>query len=371
MSDLGAEQEAVVHVVTNAQLRAGWEPEPGQDPESVASISPNKRSALLSNPLLGSDDEPAQILLRIEDRFVGRIDLVAGEVETPAGSVPCFWGSALQVSPAHRGRRLGATLIRASEGFREITGACGTSRMARPVYERLGYFDLPLRRSVLIRRTRSLVEPRLGTGPPARAATRAGDLAATAQRRLLGLVRRGRAGSLRLERRDAFPAELEPRLRESAAPFSLHRSAAWLDWVLGESFTDEHRRGLYLVVDAAGEPVAYFLLKARVYSGVTKWNLEGFDLGSLVDWRIFEPRAVKLEHLVLLALEALDEWDVDGVEVCVSEADPVHLRRYGFLPSGAQHVLLRAAEGSPLDGPAARDPRAWSVRPGEGDHVFS
>jgi hypothetical protein len=236
------------------------------------------------------------------------------------------------------------------------------------VYTRLGYFDLPLQRNVLIRRTRPLLGPRLGTGAAARVATRAGDLAATAQRRLLGLVRWGRAGSLRLERREAFPAELEPRLRERAAPFSLHRSAAWLDWVLGESFADGHRRGLYLVVDAGGEPVGYFLLKARVYSGVTKWNLRGVNLGSLVDWQIFEPRAVRLEHLVLLALEALDEWDVDGVEVCVSDADQVHLRRFGFLPAGAQHVLLR---GGALDGPTARDSRAWSLRPGEGDHVFS
>ena len=72
----------------------------------------------------------------------------------------------------------------------------------------------------------------------------------------------------------------------------MHRSAAWIDWIVRESFTDAHRRALYLVTTSGGEPVAYVLLKARVYSSVTKWNLERFNLGSVVDWRIFEPERV-------------------------------------------------------------------------------
>ena len=371
MSDSGAAQEAVVHVVTNAELRQGWAPEAADDPDSIAALSPNKRAALLSNPLLGPEDEPVQIFLGLDDRLVGRLDLLAGEIESPEGPAPCFWGSALHVSPDYRGRRLGASLLRASERPRDATAACAASRMSRPLYSRLGYFDLSLRRHVLLRRTGPLLEPRLGTGALGRTATAAGDVVAGGHRRLLGSARRRRAGSLTLERRDAFPPELEPRLRERPAPFSMHRSAAWLDWVVRESFTEEQRRALYLVATPAGEPVAYILLKARVYSSVTKWNLERFNLGSLVDWRIFDPAAVSLEQLVLLALEALEEWDVAGFEVCVPEHEPARLRRLGFLPAGAQHVFVRGVEGSALARPQAREARAWWLRPGEGDHVFS
>ena len=312
-----------------------------------------------------------QIFVRLDDRLVGRLDLLAGEIETPDGPATCFWGSALQVSAAYRGRQLGATLIRNSERYRDATAACAASRMSRPLYSRLGYLDLSLQRHVLLRRTGPLLEPRLGTGALGRTATAAGDVVAKSHGRLLELTRRRRAGSLTLEQRDTFPPELEPRLAERPAPFSMHRSAAWLDWVLRESFTDEQRRGLYLVTTSAGEPVAYILLKARVYSSVTKWNLERFHLGSLVDWRIFDSSAVRLEQLVLLAVEALEEWDVAGVEVCVPEHEPARLGRLGFLPAGAQHVFVRGVEGSALARPQAREARAWWLRPGEGDHVFS
>jgi len=152
----------------------------------------------------------------------------------------------------------------------------------------------------------------------------------------------------------------------------LHRSAAWVEWVLRERFSEAHRRALHLVTTPAGEPVAYLLLKARAYSSVTRWNLERFTLGSLIDWRIFEPTAVSPEQLTLLALDALDEWKVEGVEVCVPpDGRPARLRRLGFLPAGEQHVFLRGREGSALAGPAAREARAWWLRPGEGDHAFS
>jgi len=145
----------------------------------------------------------------------------------------------------------------------------------------------------------------------------------------------------------------------------MHRSAAWLDWVVRESFGAKgHRRALYLVTDRAGEVVAYILVKARDYSGVTRWQLRNLRLGSLVDWGIFDPGAVRLEDLVLLAVEALDDWDLHAFEACVPQG---RLWRLGFVPVGAQHVMVRAADGSAL----ARDPRAWAIRPGEGDHAFS
>ena len=313
-----------------------------------------------------------QILLRLNDRIVGRLDLVAGEIEVPGGTVPCFWGSALRVSEAFRGRGLGATLLRTAEGLREGAAACAPSRMSSPVYERLGYFDLPLRRQVLIRRTGPLIEPRLGTGALGRTAAAAGDLVADGHRRLIGLASRARAGGLGLEHRETLPTELEPRLRERPAPFSAHRSAAWVDWIVRESFTEAHRRALYLVTTSGGEPVAYVLLKARVYSDVTRWNLERFNLGSVIDWRIFEPSALSLEQLMLLTLDVFDDWGVAGVEMCVpTESKPVHLGRLGFLPGGAQHVVIRGTEGSALTRAEARDASAWSVRPGEGDHAFS
>ena len=64
----------------------------------------------------------------------------------------------------------------------------------------------------------------------------------------------------------------------------------------------------------------------------------GFDrlhLGSLVDWCIFEPAAVRLRAAVLLALDALADWEVAAMEVCLPPDARCALRRFGFFPAGS------------------------------------
>ena len=91
------------HVVSNADLRALRNPRALDDPDGVAEIPARKRAALLSNPLLGPEDDPVQILGTVDGRIVGRLDLLAGSIDTPEGTIPCFWGSSLYVTPAARG----------------------------------------------------------------------------------------------------------------------------------------------------------------------------------------------------------------------------------------------------------------------------
>jgi GNAT superfamily N-acetyltransferase len=353
-----AQDEASIEVVSNAQVRENA-PLRWDDPDGLGELSPEKRSALLANPFLGGD-EPARLLAVAGSRIAGRIDLVAGELETPSGRVGCFWGSALRVSPDFRGRGLAEALLRESERFRPVAGVCAPSRMSLPLYRRLGYVDLPLRRYVLVRSFRPLAQRWLGRG--GRAATAAVDLGARAHRRLLA-TRRPRATA---ERVAAFPPELAPRLVERRRPFATHRPAAWVDWVLRESFYgDEQERASYVVRGDHGEPAGCFLVKTRRYSGVTRWRLDDLRLASLVDWTIFEPAALRLEDVALLALETVDE--VDAFEVCVPPGERTRLGRLGFVPAGEQHVLLRRSDGGEL----ADDPTLWTLRPGDGDHVFS
>jgi len=351
-----------IRVVSNGELRAG--PVGSEAVPALAEVSPDKRAALLANPLLGPDDDAARLVAVVDERVVGQLDLVAGEITTPGGVVPCFWGSALHVSPEARGRGVGSALLQAAEEQREGAAACAPSRLSYPIYLRRGYFDLPLRRHILLRRTRPLADRWLGNQRLARAASALGDAGARGGRALLGVAGPGVADA-RLEPCETFPSELEPRLRERSAPFAMHRSAAWLDWVVGASFGyPSQRRALYLVRSARGEALGYLLVKARVYSGVTRWQVENLHLGSLVDWQIFEPSMLSFEQLVLLATEALEEWRVDAVEACAPPAEQARFGRLGFVPVGVQHLMLKG-EG------LARDAAQWSLRPGEGDHAFS
>ena len=114
--------------------------------------------------------------MRLDDRIVGRLDLVAGEIETPDGTVPLASGARpFRSRPPIGAVGLGATLLRTSERYsRREPRPAPPSRMSRPLYARLGYFDLSLQRHVLIRRTGPLLEPRLGTGALGRTASRGG-----------------------------------------------------------------------------------------------------------------------------------------------------------------------------------------------------
>lgn len=342
-----------IEVVANGELRRGG--------DAAVGLSAEKRSALLSNPLLGGDHDPARLLALAGSRQAGGIDLVAGELETPDGPQRVFWGSALWVAPEFRGRGLAGALLREAESFGDVAAACAPSRMSLPLYRKLGYVDLELRRHVRVRRIAPLVVPRLGARAGGAVAA-AGDLPLRAQRSLLAVG----GGSAEAKPVAAFPPELEPRLADRA-PYAPHRSAAWLDWVVRESFYgDDHRRELRLILSPGGDVLGYFVVKARRYSGVTRWRVENLHLGSLVDWRVFEPHALSFDQLVRLATEALEGWGVDAVEVCLPPGERARLLRLGFVPAGAQHIEWRRRREE-----LPRDPSAWTLRPGEGDHAFS
>ena len=235
-------------------------------------------------------------------------------------------------------------------------GLRALAHVAARCTQRLGYFDLPLRRQRADQAHGRWSSRGWGRGAPGAGGRRGRRPAATGQRSLLGAGDAARPRrSLRLERRDAFPAELEPRLRASAAPFSLHRSAAWLDWVVAREL---HRRAPPWALPGHRRPrasrSAYFLLKARVYSGVTQ-----------VEPRALRPRlarrlarsssrsALSLEQLVLLALEALEEWGVDGVEVCAARGR-AGAAAAARLPAGGRAARRAARRGGKRARPAAR-----------------
>jgi GNAT superfamily N-acetyltransferase len=365
-----AEEQITVQLVSNRDLREGIEGR-FDDPEGIAGMTPEKTAALLANPLLGADDEPAQVLVQVDGRVAGRTDMIAGEIETPAGAAPCFWLGAVLVSGHFRRRGLGETLIRAAEACREGTAGCGLSRAVRPLYAKLGFVEFAMPRHVLVARSKPLFETRLGRAAGVTAAVV--DHVAAAQKELLLLKRRRRSRALTLEDCDAFPLELEARLREHEASFAPHRSAAWLTWVARHSFGDPtYRRRLFLV-HGGSEAVGYFVVKARTYTGgVTRWNLDRLDLASLVDWRIFEPDAIHFDELVLLAVEATADWGMDALEVCVPpDSEPARTGRLGFLPAGANHFIVKSDPGSALSADGSRQAHAWLLRPGEGDCVFS
>lgn len=344
-----------------------------EDPDDLARMRPEKRTAVLANPLSRDGDEPVQVIGTEGDRVIGRVDLIAGGIEAGGQLVPCLWGSELYVPVQFRGTRMGLRLILKMQELNHTVAACGVSRSVYPIFKHLKWLDFPMPRYVLLRRGRPVVERYLGVGRTGTVAAAVADLALRAPQAALAAARRLRARGLSVEQVERMATELEPRLRAQAAPVAVHRSPQWINWLLDHAFQNDYRnrRGLFYVRNRRNEIVAYFLIKSRFHETVSDREFKNVLLGSLRDWMIFDPSETRLEHVILFAIGALASWEVDAIEVCVpEEEEKFPLRRWGFVPAGPLRMLVRASPDSPLQGPQYQQPDRWSISPAAGDNFF-
>ena len=93
---------------------------------------------------------------------------------------------------------------------------------------------------------------------------------------------------------------------------------------------------------------------------VTRWNLERFNLGSVVDWRIFEPSALSLEQLDAARASSPRRAGTSRASRCAfrPRASRCTSAASAFCRRGAQHVFIRGAEGSALDSAGGARARA-------------
>ena len=95
-------------------------------------------------------------------------------------------------------------------------------------------------------------------------------------------------------------------------------------------------------------------------------------LGSLGDWRIFEPIDLDLRRLILLAMQTLGKWNPDAIEICVADKDLwKYFRRRGLMRVGELAILIKTAPHSPLRLEMYRDQANWQLTPAEGDNFFA
>jgi hypothetical protein len=359
-----------IHLISRRELATdpGWDR--WHDPDAIAPISPIKQKALLENPLARGDDDPIQLVGTLDARVIGRLDLVGGALDVHGEEVPCTWGSALYVPKEFRKTLMGVKLILTMQRMHDTVGASGVSRLVYPLYRNLRWLDFELRRFVLLRRTRSLVERYVGRGVLGTGVETIADAALSAHGSLLSAWTRLRVREFETQEMAEFPEALASRLPLCDRRIVGHRSAAWINWLLRSSFDEPpSRRALFSVVGRDGHAAGYFLVRARRYDVLTDRNLRNLHLGSLQDWAAFDP-TLRFEHITLLAARELFKWNVDAVEVCVPhDQSSAGLARLGFVRVGSMYTLVNVSQKSPLSHLAKSE--AWRLRPAEGDNFFS
>ncbi|MFO0827688.1 MAG: hypothetical protein U0572_06010 [Phycisphaerales bacterium] len=364
------------HTVRLGELRdpalyARWD-----DVDAIAEMKPEKRRAFLANPCARGDDDPVQLLAVRGRHPLGRIDVAAGRLVVRGAATPIGWCSLLTVPEQHRHTLAGAFLAMRAATLFPNTGAHGPSRMAVPLYEKLKFADFAMPRLILMRRSRSVLEKKLGTGGLSRVASMLVDAGLACQRALLAAMRTASAGGVSVEPVSRVPEALDVQLARGEEPVKVWRSAAWLNWMLEHSFDDpppeqpEFRREACLL-RRRGEIVGYFVTKSRFYPVASASGYRDVLLGSLQDWQLFEP-VMDERAIALLALDRLSRVGVDAMEVCLPPGPSVAaLRRLGFVRLGDFHAMFKASPASPLSAPELMRGDAWRLRPGDGDNLFA
>lgn len=364
--------ELKLHILTRRDVAAGSLYTGWDESVCAARPTPEKHRALLSNPLLGGEDQAMQVIGTRGGRVIGRLDLVAGEVIADGAAAPILWGSAFYVPEAERKSMMGAMLLMKAQTAFHTMGANGPSQMALPLYEKLKWIGVPMQRWIGLRRSRSIVERYLGTGVLA-AAARLGADAGLAVLRGVNEARRVVAtGGLRVRRVEAMPREFDEVLRRPMQGVRGHRSAAWIDWLLVSRFEPQqrHERALFLVESSGGGALGYFLLKVKFHAIATHRAFPNLTLATLADWMIFEPSRLTDRGVAMLASRAAWDLSADALEVCVRPgSDAAGFRTMGFIPAGVMTCMWKSTKPGLLAEERFRDPSVWSVRYADGENV--
>jgi hypothetical protein len=283
-----------------------------------------------------------------------------------------LWTSAFYVPEQFRNTLVGVMIVLKMQTLHRTIGACGVSQMALPVFQKLKWLDFKQPRFMLMRRSRALVERYLGSGLKGAVATKAADAGLLVHRAALSGFTALRTRGLTAQSAAQMPAELDAKLRETTRPVAVLRSAAWINWLLTESFERDPtlRKGLYLVRGAAGDVAGYFLLKMRLFETASHRGFKNVVMGSMLDWMSYDRERLTESLIALLAIRELGKWQADAVEICTDDpAMQKSLRRLGFLRVGELHTLVRSVKPDALC-ERYPDQKDWRLRPADGDNFF-
>lgn len=366
--------ELKLHVLTRSDVERGEIYASCDESICEASPAPAKRRALLSNPYGRDPALPMQVIGVRDGRVIGRIDLVAGELLADGTPHTILWGSGFWVPPEERKSMMGAMLLMKAQASFPLLGANGPSQMALPLYEKLKWVTVPLKRYIFLRRSRSVVKRYVGGGPIGAAARIVGDAGLLGVRAAAAARRALRASGLRLTRTERAPNVFDASFAVSRPGVRGARSAAWLDWLLQNHFgaSGRHERSLHLIETGGGEPLGYILMKVKHYEVATSREIPDLTLATLADWWSLDERRLPYSSVLLHAIALSGMLGSDALEVCEGHTiSPALFRSMGFVPAGVMSGVWRAAPGSALASETYKDPASWTLRYADGESVPS
>lgn len=351
-------------------------PEGMLDPYSIFEEAEPKRRVLERNPFKLADDDVFQHLCIIDNRIVGTSVVFPNKLLLDGKYYSSIIGNGLSVQKECRGKGIGSKLTDSRLDLSRTRSLvlCGSSQMQLPILKRLGAHIFLLPRMILLRHSFSVIESKLGAGP-ARVFATVADVAFRLQqcwlrRKRRAILRRG----LDVRELDVVPGAVEEIIAADGARFRECHTAEWFNWIKDNNLVDDPRcrKRFYMVHDASGRPVGFFMTRQRFYEQASHRGFKNLTMGSVLEWGTADNAVLTDNELCLMALMSFSSA-VDAVELCCcNEEMAAWFKKKGLVRVGDGNVVIRyrpESELAAIDG--IGDAWNWRLRPAMGDNGLS
>ena len=286
-------------------------------------------------------------------------------------------GSGLYVHENYRKSMLGVSLITKLEELSAdgIALGCGLSRLALPSLLMFDYLCFPLPRLMWVFKSRAIIEKKLGMPALILLVSRLVDVPLWLWTMVFKTIVIMRTRGLVVEQADHASKEVANLIDLDSHSFSCERSAAWLDWQLQCSFTNDSRakQKLFMIKDKERHNLGFFMYKIRFHETASHRGYKNLLLGSLMEWQSSDQRKLSHATIALMSILEMRKDGVDAVEICTDDQDMFgFLKKLSLLYVGELSFVIRATEASPLRQNDGWDVQNnWRLRPAEGDNGLS
>lgn len=340
-----------------------------------AYISPNYRQALLANPFRPSYKVACQKVGYVDGRIGGTEIQFPLKLSLNGQIVLGGSGSLTQVDEWARSSGLGLAI--SDVDYRDDSYNCvlgegaGLSQIAVKVHKFIEYTVFEYPRFVMLLKSRSVVEMKLGSGLLASLVSHFADGCIWIYAIFLGILARCIARNPKVTQvepsRNNDLAILESLAKTGLCQFSEVHDAQWFKWVLANSFSEQGSPTAFLVHDGDG-PFGFFMVKKRFHEQASHRGFKNVWLGSVLEWGC-KPGYDRELLWAIISWAMKSRKELDAVEFAAQEYHvQKFLKRLGWQHVGDANFCFKICPESGFVAPEGMsDPSNWRLRPGMGD----
>ena len=351
-------------------------PEGMLDPYGIFEEAEPKRRVLAENPFKLGDDDVFQLLGLIDGKIVGTVLLMPTMLQLDGKPRYSLIGHGLSVQEECRGKGIGSQLTDKRLDFSKTKSLliCAASAMQLPILKRLGASVFCLPRMILLRRSFSVLENKIGAVGAKIIAPLADLVFGLQQHWLKHISDKILSRGLTLKELDEAPYQVENIIAADGGRFQEHHTVEWFNWIMNNNLVNDPslKKHFYMVYDSNKTPVGFFMTRERFYKQASHRGYKNVTMGAVLEWGTVDKSVVTDNELCLMALTSFSS-EVDAVELCCSSEEmAAWFKRKGLVRVGDGNVVIRyrpESELAAIDG--IGDARNWRLRPAMGDNGLS